>query len=572
MISGDIGQFGPIPCDECATFFTVWLEFQEISTTALYAKRSARFLVADGTDGGTPAQPNRSVRLLLFLILACAFLLRLHAARGTFFNPDECVHLLVANEPSLAAVYNASLTEAHPPLLFFVLHLWKNFGTSEWFLRLPSVFAGTLFCWALFLWVRRLLGPSVAWAALLLAAFLPPMIELSAEVRQYALLLCFVTFALYSLESALAGNSAVRMLLAIGCLYLALLTHFSAFLFAGVFGIYSALRLVRNRTSPAALAIWFAGMAGTAGLFLFFYRTHISHLHGSAVDGRMQQLLSRSYFHWSHDHLLLFAFARTFGVCQWVFGQLAVGDLAGLALLAGLWCLFRAHSEDEKPPLRLAGVLLLLPFFINCIAAIAGLYPYGGTRHSAFLAPFVLAGVSFALVRFTHARMSIWLPIAALTIAACHLFGAPHRPYMRRQDQQLSNMTQAMQSLRIQAAPGDAIFVDYQTYFMIRYYLCPEVAATPPREVDDFRSFACGNYRVISTSPALNIFSADSFIPSWQQMARSFHLRSDQPVWVFQSGWDISLAMQLQSRPEFRGLSPESFGKNITLFKLPVSQ
>src|ERR1700759_288991 len=120
---------------------------------------------------------------------------------------------------------------------------------------------------------------------------------------------------------------------------------------------------------------------------------------------------------------------------------------------------------------------------------------------------------------------------------------------MRRSDQQLSNMTRAMQTLRTQAAPGDPIFVDYQTYFMIRYYLCPEVAATPAREVDEFRSFACGNYRVISTSPALNIFSADSFIPSWQAMTRAFHLQPDQRVWIFQAGWDISLAKQLQARP-----------------------
>ena len=97
-------------------------------------------------------------------------------------------------------------------------------------------------------------------------------------------------------------------------------------------------------------------------------------------------------------------------------------------------------------------------------------------------------------------------------------------------------------------------------------------AATPARETGDFRSFACGNYRVISSSPALNIFSADSFLPNWQAMTRALHLPPDQKVWIFQAGWDISLAPQLQSRSEFRGLSSESFGRNIALFKLPVSQ
>ncbi len=45
------------------------------------------------------------------------------------------------------------------------------------------------------------------------------------------------------------------------------------------------------------------------------------------------------------------------------------------------------------------GLFLLLPFVINAAAALVDLYPYGGTRHSAFLIPFAVAGVSLAIAK-----------------------------------------------------------------------------------------------------------------------------------------------------------------------------
>ena len=65
-------------------------------------------------------------------------------------------------------------------------------GTSELVLRLPSVIAGTIFCWVFFKWLTRLLGPTAGWVGFILVSFLPPFVELSSEVRQYALLLCFL--------------------------------------------------------------------------------------------------------------------------------------------------------------------------------------------------------------------------------------------------------------------------------------------------------------------------------------------------------------------------------------------
>src|SRR6185312_11559440 len=270
------------------------------------------------------------------LVLALAFLLRLWKASGTFLNLDEAMHFLAANKSSLAEAYRTSLTLAHPPLLILFLHLWRKLGTSELFLRLPSVIAGTIFCWIFFRWLTRLLGPTVGWIGFILAGFLPVFIELSAEVRQYPLLLCFMMAAAWMLELALSESSAGKLAACFTFVYLAMLTHFSAILFAGAVGAYSLWRLVSDRPSRRIVALWIAGQAGALGLFGFLWFVQISRLKTGASAQHMQVLLANSYFHWNKDHLLGFVFARTFGVLQYTFGQLAVGVIAGVLFIAGV--------------------------------------------------------------------------------------------------------------------------------------------------------------------------------------------------------------------------------------------
>ena len=508
-------------------------------------------------------------------VLLLAFLLRLWKASGTFLNLDEAMHFLAANRSTMAEAYRASLNLAHPPLLILLLHEWRKLGTSELFLRLPSVIAGAIFCWIFFRWLTRLLGPTAGWVGFILVSLLPVFVELSSEVRQYPLLLCFMMAAAYLLELALGESAAGKMVAFFCFLYLAMLTHFSAILFAGAVGAYSLWRLGTARAPRRVVAVWIAGQAGALGLFAFLYRIQISKLKAGASAQHMQVLLANSYFHWGHDHLLGFIFARTFGVLQYTFGQLVVGDIAGLLFVAGVVLLLTGKSVTGKtgsgPSSRQLALFLMLPFVINAGAAIVDLYPYGGTRHSAFLVPFAVAGVSLAITKLTRRRLVPALGVAVLTVAICQGFGAPHRPYIRREDQRRSNMTQAMDAIRQSVAPDDVIFVDFQSSFLLRFYLCPEISFTglPP---SDFRTFSCGGHRVISTSSETNVWTADLFQHRWNEMVNAYRLKPGQTVWIFQAGWDIGLAQELQEKvPEFHDLKTQSFGRNISLFSIAVS-
>ena len=513
--------------------------------------------------------------LSALLIVTAALLVRLRAASGTFLNPDEALHYLLANQSSWFLAYRASLTNAHPPLLTFVLYLWRGVGTSELVLRLPSVIAGTAFCWIFFKWLSRILGPVAGFIGLILVSFLPPLIELSAEVRQYALLLLFLAGTAYLLERALEKNSAPVMLLSAISLYLALLSHYSAILFAAAIGLYSLLRVIACRPSPPVCMAWVMGQAGAVGLIAALYVSHISKLKGNYAAGTINGWLGNSFYRPGHENPLLFVIARTGGVFQYVFGQLAIGDLAFVAFIAGVALLWKENISPARSNVssRQLVALFALPFAIGAGASIARIYPYGGTRHSAFLIIFAVAGVSFLLVKFAKQQIALGITITLLIVAACNLFGKPHRPYILREDQSRMQMVRALGFIHAQVPQSDLIFVDYQTRLLLGYYLCPEQPVPFSAPVGSLEQFPCNGYRGVAAAPDLYIFTAENFLPRWNKLLRDVPLKSGQAVWVVQAGWEVDLAPELQSRvPEFRELKPQTFGRNITIFKLTAGR
>jgi hypothetical protein len=513
--------------------------------------------------------------LLAALILLLGFGVRLWMASGTFFNVDEAQHFLAANQPSLAAAYRASLELAHPPLLILVLHYWRFFGSSDFVLRLPSVIAGTVFCWLTWKWLTMLFGRRPGWIGFLFVTFLPPLIGLSAEVRQYSLLLCFVAASAICLEQALLEDSARKMFLYAIFLCLAILSHYSAPLFVGAIGLYSATRLLRDRLAPSLVASWIAAEALALGLLGFLYRVQVSPLKGSEMaEVAKQTWMRNSYFQPGHDNPLLFLFARTFGVFQFVFGQNAIGDVAGLLFFVGLVLLFRrsAFLEHSAISPRLLAAFLLLPFVLNGATGLLDIYPYGGTRHSVFLAMFALAGTSLCLAHWAGQKVGRGAGVALLIVAICHLFGAPHRPYMLRADQNEENMARATDAIRRRVPAGVPLFADSQTGFLLRRYVCPEPLTISETSTPDLRTFRCAGHRVISTRREAMTISAAELLRLSDKIAQEGGLKAGEELWIFQAGFDVHLASDLpRQQPEPSGLQVESFGRNIALLRIPLA-
>ncbi len=510
----------------------------------------------------------------MLALLAAGVGARIWNASGTFLSPDEALHFFIANKTSWKLTYQASLSLSHPPLLILLLHAWRSVGTPELMLRCPSIIAGTLFCWISFRWLAMVFTESVAWIGFVFLLFLPSSIDLSTEIRQYALLLAFSMASAHLLELALAKNSVFAMFFSVVCLWLAILAHYSAFLVAVALSVYAIFRMATYRPPLKIFAAWEAGQVIAIGLGYFLYVTQLSRLAqgygaGSVTRGWMSNsYLARSYFTPGEINPLLFIFARTGGVFQYAFGQSAVGDLGLVLFVIGAVLIFR-RSTWAFLNSRQAGFLLIFPFAVNCAAALARVYPYGGTRHSAFLLPFALAGVSVAVAFFLKSRIALGIFAAATIALLCNLFPSHRGNNVSRTDQSSVNMKAAMDFLQQQVASAEPLFADYQTSLMLDYYLCQGRPVAMNRSVPGFLSYECGGHKVIATDWNTDIFTAGSFREQWREMLSRFNLPADSKVWVTQIGPSTHLAEELAQSAEFH-IAPHDFGHNLHFFDLRV--
>jgi len=509
------------------------------------------------------------------ILLAAGFLVRVWHAAGTFLNSDEVMHFAAANQTSWLETYKVSLAISHPPLLILVEHIWRHLGSSELLLRMPSILAGTAFCWLTFRWAAMLFSSSVAWTVYAFLLFLPSSIELSTEIRQYALFLAFAMGSAYFLERALSRNSARSMFVSGISLWLAIASHFSAFLFAPVMGIYALWRMLGARPATRVLAAWISGQTMALGLCVFLYVTQIRRLsrYFGGQDATRAWMgnayLSHSYFIPGKANPLVFLAGRTIGVFQYTFRQLAVGDLAFLLFLAGVVLLWRGRPRSPLTSSHQLGCLLLLPFAMNGAAALVRAYPYGGTRHSSFLIPFALAGVAIGLDRIVKGRISAGIAVALLVSLVCHFTAAKELPYVAPEAQRAANMRAAMDFIHRLPAE-EPIFADVQTNLLVGHYLCGALPFASDRSIPGFVTYECAGHRVIASTTQY-IFTARSFYDQWQEMVARFRLPPGSRVWVAQMGWYTYVASELANFPQFN-LKAHDFGPQIQIFDLRVGE
>jgi hypothetical protein len=241
-------------------------------------------------------------------------------------------------------------------------------------------------------------------------------------------------------------------------------------------------------------------------------------------------------------------------------------------IMGAILLLMEKPASKTEPPSRLTGILLLLPFVLNCVAASAGLYPYGRTRQCVFLAVFAIAGVGVFLARVAKQKIGPAVVLAIFIVVLCHAFGTLQgRDMLPLAEQRHEHMDQAMAFIQREVSPDDLIFADAATRLQLGHYLCRKGQISVDRSVAGFESFECLGFRVISTGPNDGVLTADTFANHWQEMVRVYSLQPGARVWVFQGGWASGLGEALREQsPEFSGLAPHSFGRYLEIFKLNV--
>ena len=510
--------------------------------------------------------------LFPLVVLILGFAARLFEAWRYFLNPDEALHNLLASQSSLSLAYKAALTNAHPPLLILVIHYWRWLGQSELMLRLPSVLAGTACCWLTYLWLREIVDCSTAFVGLTVLALSPAMISLSAEIRQYALLLFFISACLYCSERALRQNSVAWMVLFSLSLYGALLVHYSSFIFAIVMGVYMLVRLYPYTHRLRLSGVWAVGQVGGVVLAAYYFLTHIVPLQKTGMlSGGYDTWLRKSIFQPGENKVVFFAGKQSLRVFTFLFSHGFFGTLALLAFLTGLVLLLlnKAGVKKQGPSSRQLALLLGLPFLVSCGAALARQYPYGGTRHSAFLAIFAASGTAIGLSFWRPARLWIKPLVMGLVLVFCNFFPAPPRP-IRPRNQTRVLMEDAVHSLRQAAPPGATIIAAYQSGLLLGYYGCGHGIVQVFAPFQPFAEADCGGYRVITTIPSEWKFYAESLPGDLSAMAKAYNLAAGSKVWLFDAGWISDSAPALIHDRQVGCSSARTFGEDIFICELTV--
>jgi len=484
---------------------------------------------------------DRHSDLVALVIVLAGFAIRIGSSQGVYLSEDEALHFQLSNVPGVGDVYRSSLTSAHPPFFFLLLHFWRRVGNSENVLRLLPALFGAAFLWMAYRWMTDVFGKSAAFFALILLAFSPATVSLSASVRGYSLLLLLLVSALVVLERAIELRSLWRIAWFSGLLYLAILTHYSALWFTLSVFVFVFVRARTDRLPAAVVRTWLGFQAAAAVLYSFLYFSHLSNLRGGDLErDAMGRWLHEGYFATGRDTPLAFVANQTFGVFKFLLGS-PVAGFVGLAM--GAACIVVLASKR-----RPTAILLALPFVLSAAAALIGVYPYGGTRHSAHLLLFAAAamGVTGAIV--TGARL--W-PALLLTAA---LIPVSWSTIPTSQDR--TRMSAAIERLRFAAPYGSLLFTDHRTGALLSYYLGKDDFNRLIPGRGHFWESRVGDYRLIG-SPIWS-FDERTFVPELRRLIQEYGLSAGQVLWVVQIGSEYSPALEL-SRQHPAAVLPQTF-------------
>jgi hypothetical protein len=494
---------------------------------------------------------------LALVIIAAAFAIRLAYAGSCYLNPDEAEHFGAARWGTWLETYKASLMLAHPPLFILVLHGVLFLGRTELVLRLPSLVGGTAALWLAYAWMRRSLGDIPALAGLGFLALCPAAISASTEVRQYGLLLCFVCGALYATERTFTERSTMWAVVQGLFLLGALLTHYTTIVVLGSLGIYVLIRLFRGGVPWRVLVTIGVTQLVLATVLGWLYFGHIRR--SIVFSGGSMDYLGHYYYADGRETPLGFAWRSFSGTFYYAVGTRPLALVFMLVFLAGVAALLAGKTKAPS----LMALLVMIPFVVGFVAAIAHVFPFAGSRHQTYLLPFLAAGIAAA---FAWLQRGQAMPLLLLGAVVAPFWASHAAPENNMRELPIGAMTATIEYVGRMVPQGSRLFVDEETRDVLRYYL-----ARNDTRSDTLRSEAgveegIGRYRVVvPRMPSAMAFRPAEVVQQVTESARALGIPPGDPLWVVSAHWkEPSLASEL---PAGGDLDVKEFGR-ITVIRL----
>ncbi|MFP8880078.1 MAG: glycosyltransferase family 39 protein [Myxococcota bacterium] len=460
--------------------------------------------------------PSVTADAIALAITAVGFSLRLSSIRGYWNNADEGIYYRIAHAP-LAIASSMIADNAHPPLYYYLLRAVGSVFDDFVWLRVPALLFGTLSIFALYRLGTRIGGAACGIAAAVMLALSPGAIELSQVARPYALQLLLLIGATGALLRYLQSRNP-RLLVAYAIWMLAAaFTHYSSFLVLTGFVVALGFAAIARHFSARELrdlAIAHVPVL-IAGVALYSY-----HVEPVLLDSAMRREALGS---WLGGYFVTGLEALWPNFLD-VFAYLAGPTLAGVGSIVFL---ISVGACLHGKRFALVGVCVSV-VSVAAAASALSIYPFGGTRHTAYLAPFLALtmGMATAVVfsMGTRAVVGSALLLAMIVIArgpvAMAIGVTPQGPV----EQPEFEITRAEVDVfrdsfeRLRATPG-VLFMDLSTiYTLLPLMREASIESEWTHRGADSGQFAWGERQVV-------------VIPFWYMAVGSERINAPNHLW-----------------------------------------
>jgi hypothetical protein len=135
---------------------------------------------------------------------------------------------------------------------------------------------------------------------------------------------------------------------------------------------------------------------------------------------------------------------------------------------------------------------------VTCAAAIIGVYPYGGSRHDAFLGVFVAGAVGVAISYAASGRLATLVPAAVLVVPLWLLAEQPHYLDEVPQVSKLEQMQAALEHLHAMEPAPQTVVTDQHGSAIVNYYLCRGVIGPQRGLTARISAYRCNDREIIA--------------------------------------------------------------------------
>ncbi len=309
---------------------------------------------------------------------------------------DEALSVNIARLP-LVDIPDALRQDGHPPLFYFLLHLWMRlFGEGDLGARALSGLLSVTALPLMWLVARRLGGRQLAWVSVLVLSVAPFAVRYATETRMYSLLVVLVLAGHLLVTNALRRPYPATLLGIAAVSGALLLTHYWSFWLVASVGVVLAVRY-RSSEGERRRATRRVLVAVAAGGLLFLPWMPVF-LHQAANTGTPWAGVTR-------PSAVVAATLTDFGggVDDFREAELAGALLLVLALL-GLFgrAVDRTHIDldlSTRPQLRTEATLIAMTVLIGVGAGYVTSTTYA-TRYAAVFFPLSVLLVAGGVTRF----------------------------------------------------------------------------------------------------------------------------------------------------------------------------